>query len=396
MPPQDPSPTSSSSEAHASLLERIKELSFLHEAARLLNLRGEPSEVLGTVLQLLPGAWQYPEHAMCRIGWGELELTTPGYRATQCCIRSEFELGLEPPKRGFVEVCYAHEPPSTGAGPFLPEERALLGSCAELLKAYFERSDAEATRRALAETQAAEQAARAANRAKDDFLGSVAHELRASLHVMGGWVSILRQTPTDRAVAARGLDILERNVRLQSKLIEDLLDLARITSGKLQLDLSWLDLAELVNYAIDAKRPSAEAKQLRLERDVRPMGKVQADQQRLQQVVYNVLGNAVKFTPEGGVIEVRLHALGSHAELSIKDSGPGIAPELLPHIFERFKQAGAARDRRGGLGLGLAIAHHLVELHHGTITATSDGPGKGATFHIRLPLGSREGAPALE
>lgn len=369
----------------ARLRERVKELEFLHHTARLLNLRGEPRDILPAVLELLPGAFQYPQLATARIACGDLDLQTEGHQATPLCIRAEFDVPIGSQRRGFVEVCYASAPPSAPAA-FLPEERSLLDSCAELLRSYFERVGAKAIGSKLVEAEATERAARAADRAKDEFLGNVAHELRASLHVMRGWIQMLRQGPTESGVLSRGLTILERNVLLQAKLIEDLLDLSRITSGKLELDLRWVELPELVAYAVDATRPSAAAKSLVLTSELERVGTVWADEQRLQQVVYNVLGNAVKFTPQGGSIEVKLRKLGSHAELSVKDSGPGIEQELLPHVFDRFKQ-GASPGRRSGLGLGLAIAQYLVERHHGTITAASEGPGKGATFRILLPLG---------
>lgn len=384
MSPHDPSGPPRG-DIEAELRERIKELDFLHHAARLLNMRGEPRDILAAVLELLPDAWRYPDLASARLVFGDIDLSTAGYEQSPWSLRSEFQVAEGVPVRGFVEVVY-REAPRDGGDPFMTEERVLLDSCAELLKAYFERMSSEAARAELARAEAAERAARAASSAKDEFLGTVAHELRSSLHVMRGWIQILKQGPKDDQVAARGLTILERNVSLQAKLIEDLLDLSRITSGKLRLDLRWLDLMELVAYAVDATRPAAEAKQITLTHDLEPVGDVCADQQRLQQVVYNLLGNAVKFTPEGGAVTVTLRKAGSHAELAVKDNGPGIDPELLPHIFERFKQAGVPAGRRGGLGLGLAIAHHLVEGHHGTITAESEGKGKGATFRILLPL----------
>lgn len=385
---------SPSLELQTKLRERIKELEFLHHATRLLNMRGEPRDILAAVLELLPGAWQYPELATARVAFGELALQTDGHQTTPWCMRAEFEITLERPRRGFIEVCYARAP-ADAREPFLPEERSLLDSCAELLKSYFERVSAQVIGSRLAEAQAAERAARAADRAKDDFMGNVAHELRASLHVLRGWIQILKQGPNDPQVASRGLDILERNVLLQAKLIEDLLDLSRITSGKLELELRRLDLAELVGYAVDATRPGAAAKSLELKSDLQPVGEVFADQQRLQQVVYNVLGNAVKFTPAGGSIEVRLRQRGDHAELSIQDTGLGIEPELLPHVFDRLRQ-GASPVRRSGLGLGLAIARHLVEQHHGTISAASDGPGQGTTFRILLPLSGSAAAEHTE
>jgi signal transduction histidine kinase len=180
---------------------------------------------------------------------------------------------------------------------------------------------------------------------------------------------------------------LERNVTLQAKLIEDLMDLSRIVSGKLNLDLKPLDLSELVGFAVDASRPAAENKQLQLTADLARVGQVLADQQRLQQVIYNLLGNAIKFTPVGGRIHVTVAALGKLARVIVKDSGIGIPPELLPHVFERYRQAETeGKGRSVGLGLGLAIAHQLVELHHGVISAASDGRGAGTTFEIRLPL----------
>lgn len=386
MNPHDPLGPSAALDLQARLRERIKELDFLHHAASLLNMRGEPRDIVAAVLRLLPDACQYPEIATARVAFEDIELETSGYESTPWCMRAEFEVALDRPRQGFVEVCYRRAPAHADE-PFLAEERALLGSCAALLRSYFERIKAEAIASKVAEAEAAERAERAINRAKDDFFGNVAHELRSSLHVMRGWIQILQQGPKDSDMAARGFAILDRNVSLQAKLVEDLLDLSRMVSGKLKLDLHWLDLKELVGYAVDAARPAAEAKPLELKSDLQAVGRVLADQQRLQQVVYNVIGNAVKFTPAGGQIVVTLRKLGSHAELSVKDSGPGIDPELLPHVFERFRQAGVAAGSRGGLGLGLAIAQHLVERHHGTITAASDGPGTGATFRILLPLG---------
>lgn len=369
------------------LRERIKELNFLHHAARLLNMRGEPRDILAAVLELLRGAWQHAELATARLSFDGIDLQTAGHTATPWCMRTELEVALGGPRRGFIEVCYARAPTEHAQDPFLAEERLLLDSCAELLKSYFERLSADTAHQKLSAAEAAKRAEADANRMKDFFLGNVAHELRSSLHVMQGWVQILRQGAGDRDLTARGLAILERNVLLQSKLIEDLLDLSRITSGKLKLDMRWLDLAELVDYAVDATRPAAEQKGIRLLSTVEHVGEVWADQQRLQQVVYNLLGNSVKFTPAAGTIEVTLRSSGSHAELTVKDTGAGIDPALLPYIFEPFRQAAPSRS---GLGLGLAIAHHLVERHRGTITAASEGAGTGATFRVLLPARPHE------
>lgn len=374
----------------AALRERIKELNFLHHSARLLNMRGAPRDILAALLELVPGAWKYPDLATARISFGDLDLQTPGHASTPWGMRADFEVAAAMPRCGFIEICYSRAPGEDASDAFLEEERSLLDSCAELLKSYFERLEAEAAGQKLAAVEAAERAARDANRLKDEFLGTVAHELRASLHVMRGWVQILRQGSGDRELASRGYTILDRNVLLQSKLVEDLIDLSRITSGKLELDLRWLDFAELVAFAVDATRPAAEGKSIRLVSDLEPVGDVHADQQRLQQVVYNILGNAVKFTPANGSIEVTLRNSGSHAELTVQDTGAGIEPALLPHIFERFRQGARSPSTAKGLGLGLAITHHLVERHHGTITAASDGPGRGATIRILLPLRPRE------
>ena len=378
-------------ELHSELRERVKELSFLHHAARLLNMRGEPRDIVRAVVELLPSAWRYPDLAAARVGFGDIEIASREYRASDVVVRTVFE--SDAVGRGFVEVCYPEGAPAGVVEPFLPEERSLLDSCAELLKSYFERANVDMVRERFLQAEASERAALSENRAKDQFLGVVSHELRSSLHVMMGWIQILKQGSPDPEISSRGLQILERNVTLQAKLIEDLLDLSRVISGKLKLELRSLDFSELVSFAVDATRPAAEAKQLQLSADLESVGDVLGDQQRLQQVVYNVLGNAVKFTPKGGSILVRLAKDGSMARLSVKDSGIGIEPELLPHIFERFRQARTSNQgRSGGLGLGLAIARHLVETHGGSISATSGEAGAGTTFQIALPL--RSSAPS--
>lgn len=367
----------------AELRERNKELGFLHHATRLINMRGEPRDILRAVLELLPSAMCYPELAGARLCLGPLEIQTRGYEQSDLCLRAEFDVSGD--GRGSVEVCYTRAPPSTPV--FLEEERSLLGSLAELLRGHFELLRAETAYQRLMQAEAEQHSVIAENRANDQFLGIVSHELRSSLNVMLGWVHVLRQGTRDPSVAARGLQILERNVTLQAKLVEDLLDISRISSGKLQLDLARLDLAELVGFAVDAKRPSAEAKQLELSASLERVGYVLGDQQRLQQVVYNLLGNAIKFTPSGGRIHVALSANGSNARLIVADTGIGIDPELLPHVFERFRQADSAKpSRHGGLGLGLPIARHLIELHHGTISVHSQRPEPGTTIVIELPL----------
>lgn len=365
------------------LQERNKELQFLHHATRIINMRGEPRDILRAVLELLPSAMQYPELAGARLSLGPLEICTRSYEASEVRLRASLDAAAE--NDGFVEVGYASS--SEPAPAFLEEERSLLVSFARLLNGYVERAPAQSTYQRLIQAEAAEQSAVSENRAKDQFLSSVAHELRSSLHVMLGWVQVLRQGSANADVVARGLEILERNVTLQAKLVEDLMDLSRIISGKLELDRRRLDLADLIRFAVDATRPAAEAKQLQLSTHVEPVGHVHGDQQRLQQVVYNLLGNAVKFTPAGGRIDVRLTQRDARAYIVVADTGIGIESELLPHIFERLRQMdGVRRGRSSGLGLGLPISRHLVELHQGTISVRSHQPEPGTTFEVSLPL----------
>ena len=249
---------------------------------------------------------------------------------------------------------------------------------------YFERIHAEDERLRL---EAARHGAEEASRAKDEFLAMLSHELRSPLNVMLGWIRMLRGGQLDGPAVSRGMEILERNIKLQATLIEQLLDLSRIVAGKLALDVCPLDLAELTGFAIDASRPAAQAKGVQLSAVVPSVGCVMADPQRLQQVVSNLFTNAVKFTPEGGRIDVRLNAAGQMAHLTVTGTGVGIGHDLLPHVFERFRQGDSSVTRQHtGLGLGLSIVRHLVKMHQGAICATSGGRGLGATFSVTLPL----------
>ena len=273
------------------------------------------------------------------------------------------------------------------------EGPVLVATVKALLRA---RQAEDALRDALAREQAAREAAEAANRTKDEFLAALSHELRSPLTAILTWVTLLRGSGLDEERKARALDTIERNTRLQAKLIDDLLDVSRIISGKMRLDVALVDLVRVVEDPLEAVRPAAEAKGVALEALVDAgIGPVLGDAGRLQQVVWNLLSNAVKFTPKGGRVRVSLGEAGSQARIRVSDSGRGIEPEFLPHVFERFRQADSSTTRaEGGLGLGLAIVRHLVELHGGTVEVESPGLGRGATFTVWLPLPAVQGPPA--
>jgi PAS domain S-box-containing protein len=239
-----------------------------------------------------------------------------------------------------------------------------------------------------AERSARIQAQRGA-RIKDEFLATLSHELRTPLNAILGWAQILRkQQAVKTDDLQRGMEAIERNARAQVQLIEELLDLSRIISGRIRLDVQRLVLADVVLRAIESVEPAAHAKGIRLEKILDPLaGLVSGDPGRLQQVVWNLLSNAIKFTPKGGRVQVVLERENSHLALSVSDTGVGIAPDFLPHVFDRFSQKDSSTTRSyGGLGLGLAIAKQLVELHGGTLRAKSPGEGRGATFIVQLPL----------
>jgi CheY-like chemotaxis protein/nitrogen-specific signal transduction histidine kinase len=231
-----------------------------------------------------------------------------------------------------------------------------------------------------------------ASRIKDDFVGMVSHELRTPLNAILGWTQLMTQNAHDATVVQRGLDVVARNTRVQAQLIADLLDISRIVSGKLRLDIQSVDLASITNDAIETVQHEADAKGIAITRDLHAgIGPVAGDPGRLQQVVWNLLSNAIKFTPNGGEIAVTLRRTNSDAEIIVSDTGAGIRPELISQIFDRFHQADRSITRRfGGLGLGLSIVKNLVQLHGGTVRADSSGEGKGATFTIRLPASNIE------
>ena len=244
-----------------------------------------------------------------------------------------------------------------------------------------------AQRRAQEERAVLLEEAEAANRTKDEFLATMSHELRTPMTAILGWAQLMRSKALSETDFSHALEIVERNARAQTKLIDDLLDISRIITGKLRLDVRVVDLAGVVESAVDALRPTAEARAIRLQSLIDPQASpVSGDTDRLQQVVWNLVSNAIKFTPRGGRVQVRLERVDSHVEITVSDSGRGISAEFLPHVFDRFRQAdGSTTRKQGGLGLGLSIVRQLVELHGGTVSVESAGEGQGATFSVQLP-----------
>lgn len=247
----------------------------------------------------------------------------------------------------------------------------------------------------LAAAQSARAEADSANGVKDEFLATLSHELRTPLTSILGWSHLLTKGMLDKQQTARAIETIARNARAQGRLIDELLDISRILTGKLSLDLHTVKLAPLIQAVVDDVRPTADAKSINLKTEFNSyVGPILGDRDRLQQIVRNLLTNAIKFTPKGGHVQVRLEQNGSHALIIVNDSGQGIAIELLPHIFERFRQADSSNTRsNGGLGLGLSIVRQLVELHRGTVTAESSGENAGTTFTVMLPLPSLHEVP---
>jgi len=242
--------------------------------------------------------------------------------------------------------------------------------------------------RLLSSENMARREAERANRLKDEFLATISHELRNPLNAILGWAHMMRVGKLNDANMERAVETIYRNAKSQSQLVADLLDVSRIISGKLRLDVRSVDLISIVNAAIDSIRPAADAKGILLQTMLdAEAGPISGDADRLQQIVWNLLTNAVKFTPKGGHIQVKVERIGSHVEIVVSDSGVGISKEFLPYVFDRFRQADASTTRiHGGLGLGLSIVRQLVDLHGGSVSVYSEGEGKGATFTITLPF----------
>jgi signal transduction histidine kinase/ActR/RegA family two-component response regulator len=292
--------------------------------------------------------------------------------------------------KSFANVVLLERPARIG-----PLVSAIRAALAARQRQYEIRDNLEQMKRSAEERdrlyRAAEEAraeAEAANRMKDEFLATLSHELRTPLNAIVGWARILSSGKVDGADMEEGLSAIERNSQVQARIIEDLLDLSRIISGNLRLEVQRLNLIEVIEAALVAVMPAANGKGIRIHKIFDSLaGPVMGDAGRLQQVVWNLLSNAVKFTPKGGKVQVLLERVNSHVEVSVVDTGMGIRPEFLPHVFDRFRQADSSTTRRhGGLGLGLAIVKQLTELHGGTVRAKSPGEGQGSTFVVSLPI----------
>jgi signal transduction histidine kinase/CheY-like chemotaxis protein len=337
-------------------------------------------EVLGRPLtELYPdlcsrGLEQYYEDALI----GHISVMSHGLH--------QYVLRLPPTNRdlGFTEM-----PQSGRIGP-LSDSDTVIGTVTVLEDVSDRLASDAALRRQIDVQQMARVAAEKALRAKDEFLSTVSHEIRNPLNAVLGWTRILiDRKEVEPEVLARALRVIDRNAAAQVRMIDDLLDVARIASGKLRLEMQTLDVLAVTLAAIDVVGPSAIAKQIELRTQLHPKTpRVLGDPQRLQQIVWNLLSNAVKFTGPGGVVEVSVAPAGRVVRLTVRDTGHGISPDFLPFVFERFRQSDASSARRhGGLGLGLALVRELVELHGGTVRAESAGEGHGATFTIDLPTG---------
>ncbi len=277
----------------------------------------------------------------------------------------------------------------------------LLGALRVALQArarqYQVRDLLESQRRVAVELEKARLKAEAADRAKDQFLAMVAHELRTPLNAIVGWTYLMREKPNNEALVAQGLEVLQRNTSTLVELIADLLDTSRIVTGRLTLDYRDVDLKQIVTTSVETLRPEADKKSITLESLVEiPQEitcRIWADEARLRQILGNLLSNALKFTPSGGTVSVQLRKAQTEAMFVVKDTGKGISPEFLPHIFERFFRDG---EESFGLGLGLSICKHLVELHGGSISAESEGPGRGTTLKVELPMTASNSPPGAE
>lgn len=389
---------------HEAVLQRIVDegRALLGAQMAVVNFvpRGDWSQAQ-TVVALAKGYSAWENYSAPATGEGIYRIAYDEQRTLRL---SSAELQAHPAWRGFGDEAAAHPPldgllvaplidgdgKSIGViqlsakleGSFSPADEALLIQLAQLAAIALENQTL------YEQEQAARKEAEEANRLKDEFLATVSHELRTPLTALLGYAHLLRTRQRDEQYVARTIPKIERSARAQALIVEDLLDMSRIVSGKLRIELAPVDLVPIVQAALDNVRPTLELKSLQLAVELElEHSTVIGDASRLQQVVWNLLFNAAKFTPEGGSILVRLASRGREAELTVRDTGRGISPAFLPFVFDRFRQADSTSNRvSSGLGLGLAIVQHLVELHGGTVHVASDGEGKGATFTLRLPL----------
>ncbi|HEX5660594.1 MAG TPA: PAS domain-containing protein [Polyangiales bacterium] len=322
------------------------------------------------------------EDLLARIHAEDLPAVTAAIaRTVHEAVDFELELRVVLPNEGTRWLFARAKVVSDEAG----KPRHVVGACTDITR----RRQSELAREALLEAERkAREEAELASRLKDEFLATLSHELRTPLNAILGWSQILRRRSSEDERLREGFGIIERNARVQVQLIEDLLDMSRIVAGKLRLDVQPVDLREVIRAALESVAPAAEARSVRVQTVLDShAGPVRGDPARLQQIVWNLLANAIKFTPKGGRVTVALERISSHVEISISDSGIGIAPDFLPHVFERFRQSeGGSTRRHQGLGLGLGIVKSLVEMHGGHVRASSAGLGEGANFTVELPL----------
>jgi signal transduction histidine kinase len=411
----------------AGAFDGIVAITFTPEALRTF-LRTIDVGTSGAVWVLHPGGFVLVREPSATDPIGQSSLTNPIFTAAQRSKAGVVEGPLVPDGPSMLSAFHVSDSPplvvavSLDRREMLADWRrqvvgwtigflVLVATMAATLAALFRQMDAKtaaeaelaraqeaeawllkASNQRLEKTLEIEQVARReieeAARLKDEFVMTVSHELRTPLTSIAGWVQILETGKLDAGQAKTAIETISRNARVQARLIDDLLDVSRIISGKLRLEVREVDVARLVRDAVSIVQPAADAKSLRLEAALDPeAGTIAADPDRLQQILWNLLANAIKFTPFGGRVVVSVRRRGRTIEITVRDSGSGIATDFLPHVFDRFRQGDASAQRsHGGLGLGLAIVRHLVELHGGTVTAESGGAGQGATFRITLPI----------
>lgn len=382
----------SSDELFQVITEKARELIGAHQAVTSITVNQDWSQVINTMaLSEKYAAWRnYNTRSdgtdiyslVCRIN-RPLRMTQAQLEAHRHWRGFDQEAANHPPMRGLLAApLIARDGRNFGliqlsdkyAEEFTAEDESILVQLSQMASIAIENT------RLYSEAQAA-------NRAKDEFLAMVSHEVRTPMTAILGWARMLRAGQLDEATRVRAIETIERNVKTQAQLIEDLLDISRIITGKLKLDTQVVDLRPVIEAAIETVRPAAEAKSIQLQALLHPgTSPVTGDAGRLQQVVWNLLSNAVKFTDPGGFVEISLTSNDTQVKITVRDTGKGINPDFLPYVFDRFRQADTTSTRiHGGLGLGLAIVRHLVEMHGGTVEAASKGEGKGATFTVTLP-----------